>query len=122
MTIDEIKQEWLRQSEKMSEDVMRSYHNHRIGSGGREGLGIYGIYQTRIAKKKVQIAVKLLKKYDCDLTVGNIQKVTKQSRSTILNYFPSQLQKEREHQTSASIPKRLVEVIPLRPTDSDARR
>jgi hypothetical protein len=114
MSIDGIRQEWLRQSEKMSADVMRRYHEQRVGSGGREGLGIYGIYQERIAKKKVQIAVKLLRKHGHDITISNISKVTKQSRSTISYYMPAHILEAHEREEPNSLPKHLAKVIPLR--------
>lgn len=88
MTLDEIKQEWSRQAEKIRDDVMKRYQEQRIGSGGREGLGIYGIYQERIAKKKVQLAVKLLRKNKFEASISSVHKITQQSRSTIQRYMP----------------------------------
>jgi len=117
MNIDEVRQEWLQQSEKMIADVMRRYHEQRInsGSGGHEGLGIYGEYQERIAKKKVQIAVKLLERYKFELSTANIHKVTKQNRQLIERYLPSRVLIERETRRIDSVPEsQLAPIIPLK--------
>lgn len=117
MTLDEIRQEWLQQSEKMSAEVMKKFHEQRDGSGGREGLGVYSIYQERIARKKVQIAVKLLGQKEVEPTTSNIHKITRQSRSTIQRYMPAHVLKTHERQRLNNMPDdQLAEVIPLRPS------
>lgn len=115
MTLDEIRQVWLQLSGEMSAEVMNRYRDQRTGSGGREGLGIYGMSQERIARKKGQIAVKLLRKNGFDSSIGNIRKITQQSRSTIERYFPTQIQNSKNLQKLASDSAgQSAEVIPLR--------
>jgi folylpolyglutamate synthase/dihydropteroate synthase len=117
MTLDEIRQEWLRQSKKMSAEVLKSYDEHKIGSGGREGLGVYGMYQQRIARKNVQIAVKLLGQNGVEPTTSNIHKITRQSRSTIQRYMPAHVLKAHERQRLDNMSNdQLAEVIRLRPS------
>lgn len=88
MTLDEIRQEWSRQPDKIRDEVTKRYHEQRVGSGGREGLGIYGIYQERIAKKKVQLAVKLRRQNKLEASISNVYTITNQARSTIQRYMP----------------------------------
>lgn len=115
MTLDEIRQEWLQQSGKMSAEVMKRYRDQRIGSWGRKGFGIHGMSQEKIARKKVQIAVKLLRKNCFDSSIGNIYKITQQSRSTIERYLPAQTQKAQDLQKlDSGSDSQSAEVIPLR--------
>lgn len=74
---------------KIRDEVMKRYNEERVGSGGREGLGIYGI-QERIAKKKVQLAVKLLRQNEHEASISNIHKITHQIRPAIQGYMPDQ--------------------------------
>lgn len=114
MTFDEIRQVWIQLSGEMSAEVMYRYRDQRIGSGGREGLGIYGMSQERIARKRVQIAVKLLRKNGFDSSIGNIRKITQQSRSTIERYFPTQIQKSKDlHKLASDSAGQSAEVITL---------
>lgn len=76
MTLNEIRDDFSRHSEKICADVMNRYNEQKVGSGGHEGLGIYGICQGKIAKRKVQIAVKLLGQNGVEPTVSNIYRVT----------------------------------------------
>jgi len=87
-SIDEVRQEWLPRAEALKEAIIGKYYTDQAGHGsaGREGLGIYGIYQERLARKKIQLAVKLLKRAGFEVTTGNIQKVTRQRRDTIAYY------------------------------------
>lgn len=115
MMLDEIREEWLQLSGEMSAEVMNRYRDQRIGSGGREGLGIYGMSRERIARKKVKIAVKLLRKNGFDSSIGNIYKITQQSRSTIERYLPAQTQKAQNlKKLDSRSDSQLAEVIPLR--------
>lgn len=117
MILDEIRLVWIRQAESMSAEVIKRYHAQRIGSGGREGLGVYGIYQERIARKKVQIAVKLLVKNGLEPITSNIHKITKKSRSTIQRYMPPQVLKKQKHESPTNVPdNHMAQVIPLRPS------
>ncbi len=116
MTLDEIRQEWNRQAEKVHDEVMKKYHEQKIGSGGREGLGVYGIHQERIAKKKVQIAVKLLKQHQFETSMSNVHKITRQSRSTIQRYMPADTLQAQGHHRLDNLPDhQLAEVVRLRP-------
>jgi hypothetical protein len=82
-----------RQSELMRAEVMKRYEDQRIGSGGREGLGVYGMSQERIVRKKVMIALQLLCRNGFDSSISNVYKITRQSRSTIERYLPPPTQK-----------------------------
>lgn len=120
MTIEEIRQEWLRLSEKMTADVMQKYHKQHQGSAGHEGLGIYGIYQERIARKKVQIAVKLLERHGHEPTTANIHKVTKQNRRLIERYLPVHVWEARAKQKLSTIPEsELATAIPFNKTGQE---
>lgn len=117
VTLDEIKQVWFQLSGEMSVEVMNRYNEQKVGSGGHEGLGIYGTYQGTIAKKKVQIAVKLLRQNGFELTVSNIFRVTRQSRSIIQRYLPAHIHKTHEPQRLDNASDgQLAEVIPIKPS------
>jgi hypothetical protein len=84
--------------------------------------GISGIFQERVTRKKVQIAVKLLEKYGYERTEGNIHKVTKQGYFTIRHHMPTRVLEARERRRLESIPpERLAEVIPLRRNDDQGQ-
>lgn len=120
MTIEGIRQEWQQQAEKMAADVMRKYREQNKGSAGHEGLGIYGIYQERIARKKVQIAVKLLERHGHEPTTANIHKVTKQNRRLIERYLPVHVWEARAKQKLSTIPEsELAKVIPFNKTGQE---
>lgn len=90
MTIAEVRQIWLARSEPRTRDIMQKYHALRRERGpgrGREGLGVYGIYQERAAREKVRLAVQLLDRAGIHVTCATIRKVTQQSESTISKYW-----------------------------------
>ncbi len=62
MTIDQVREIWRVRSEAKTHEIMRKYTEQKAGrSGGREGLGIYGQFQSRAAREKVRLAERLLK-------------------------------------------------------------
>lgn len=87
MSIDEVRQFWLPLAEAKAQAIMDGYYQRRQYSGGREGLGIYGLSKERAAREKVRLAVRLLKQAGLDVSFTSISKVTGQSRSTISNYW-----------------------------------
>ena len=116
MDLRELREHWLRLAEEMSASVMGKYYAQRQekGPAGREGLGIYGIYQERVARRKVNIAVKLLQQNGSDPTISNIHKLTGQSRYTIEHYLPKRLRESQAAQFRAQSGKEPGKVIPLR--------
>lgn len=116
MDLRELREDWLRLAEEMSASVMGKYYAQRQekGPAGREGLGIYGIYQERVARRKVNIAVKLLQQNGSELTMSNIHKLTGQSRYTIEHYLPKRLRESQVAQFRAQSGKDPGKVIPLR--------
>ena len=90
MSINEIRQIWRPRAQAKAEAIMNSYHaqHERSGGGfGHEGLGVYGIYQVRVAREKVRLAAKLLGQAGLEVSCGAIRKVTGQSLSTIASYW-----------------------------------
>jgi DNA invertase Pin-like site-specific DNA recombinase len=104
MTINEVREIWLSRTEVKSQTILDSYAaaRQKSGSGGREGLGIYGIYQERIAREKVRLAVKLLEKAGLEISERTINKVTGQSTGTIRNYWIPPKREPPENSISAA--------------------
>lgn len=62
MTLEQVREIWRVRSEARTKEIMASYERQKAGrSGGREGLGIYGIFQSRAAREKLKLAERLLK-------------------------------------------------------------
>jgi len=60
--MEEVREVWIIRAESITRDVMGKYAKLREhGSGGREGLGIYGQYQSRVKRIKEDLAARLLK-------------------------------------------------------------
>ena len=87
MSVEEVREVWLPLAEAKVRAIIDSYYAQRAYSGRREGLGIYGKFQERAAREKVRLAVRLLQQAGLEATVTMISKVTRQSRSTISNYW-----------------------------------
>ena len=87
MSIEEVRQVWLPLAQAKSQEFMDKYYARSEHSGGREGLGVYGLSKERAAREKVRLAVKLLKQAGLEITFSSIGRVTGQSRSTIANYW-----------------------------------
>lgn len=99
MQIDQIRCVWHSRAEAKTKAIMDSYYARRSGSGGREGLGIYGMYQERAAREKVRLAVKLLAQAGLEVSYQSIHKVTGQSMNTIRHYWapPRQSAESNSH-------------------------
>ena len=103
MSIDQVREVWIEQSEKKEADIWGKYHAQRPSSGGREGLGIHGIYKQRVTQAKVRIAQRLLKSAGLEVSVSSIHKVTKQSRTTIANYWTPPAEPEKVKDVSIEV-------------------
>jgi hypothetical protein len=56
MSIDEVRDIWRIRSDAKTKEVMAKYEKQKAGrSGGREGLGIYGQFQSRVAREKIRL-------------------------------------------------------------------
>lgn len=114
MSVEDVRRVWLPRAEAKTRAIM---DKHRaLGSGyGREGLGVYGIYQERAAREKVRLAVKLLEQAGLEVTFGTIHKVTGQSRNTIGNYWapPKPQPSEEQRSTQAAIGREPAQIIPF---------
>ncbi len=89
MSLEEVAALWRTRTEAMTRSTMDKYYRLRSesGSGGREGLGVYGTYKDRVARDKVRLAVKMLGQAGLPVTESSIRKVTGQSTSTISRYW-----------------------------------
>lgn len=127
-SIDELRLEWRRRADAAEQEIMGKYHSRRAESGGfgHEGLGVYGIYQERLARKKVELGAKLLKRAGLEVTTRDIRKLTGQSLSTIEHYRPMPRQKPREQreQIGTQTERQSAEIIPFRrrPGGAEGRR
>lgn len=90
MAINEVREIWLERSETKSKAILDSYRRQHTSSAGREGLGIYGRFQQRVAREKVRLAAHLLERAGHDVTESSIRKVTRQSLETIRGYWAPQ--------------------------------
>ncbi len=62
MTLEQVREIWRIRSEAKTKEIMDKYTKQKAGrSGGREGLGIYGQFQSRAAREKLRLAERLLK-------------------------------------------------------------
>lgn len=76
MTIDQVREIWRVRSEAKTAEIMDKYYQQKAGrSGGREGLGIYGQFQSRAAWEKVRLAERLLKSAGLPADDATIRKV-----------------------------------------------
>ncbi len=92
MTIDEVREIWRVLAEAKAKTVMETYYAKREESEGgfdHEGLGVYGLYHERAARKKVRLAAQLLKKAGLEVCYESIRKLTGQSLDVIVrNWVP----------------------------------
>jgi hypothetical protein len=62
MTFEQVREIWRERSGVKTKEIMDKYTKQRAGSsGGREGFGIYGQFQSRAAREKIRLAERLLK-------------------------------------------------------------
>jgi hypothetical protein len=76
MSIDQVREIWRMRSDSKTKEIMDGYTKQKAGrSGGREGLGIYGQFQSRAAREKVRLAEQLLKSAGLPIDEATIRKV-----------------------------------------------
>ena len=76
MSIYQVREIWRIRSEAKTKEIMDKYTKQKAGrSGGREGLGIYGQFQSRAAREKVRLAERLLKSADLPTDDATVRKV-----------------------------------------------
>ncbi|MDB5321950.1 MAG: hypothetical protein JWN40_3581 [Phycisphaerales bacterium] len=75
MTIEQVREIWRERSEAKTKEIMEKYYKQRPFSGGREGLGIYGQFQSRAATEKVRLAERLAKSVGLPLNDATIRKI-----------------------------------------------
>ena len=62
-----------------AKEIMDKYTKQKAGrSGGREGLGIYGQFQSRAAREKLRLAERLLKSAGLPTDDATVRKVMRQ--------------------------------------------
>ena len=62
MCIEQVREIWRARSEAKTKEIIDKCTRQKAGrSGGREGLGIYGQFQSRAAREKFRLAERLLK-------------------------------------------------------------
>jgi predicted thioredoxin/glutaredoxin len=76
MSIDQVREIWRVRSQAKTQEIMDRYVKQKAGrSGGREGLGIYGQFQSRAAREKVRLAERLLKSAGLPTDEATVRKV-----------------------------------------------
>ena len=76
MSIDQVREIWRMRSDAKTKEIMDKYTKQKAGrSGGREGLGIYGQFQSRAAREKVRLAERLLKSAGLPTDDATVRKV-----------------------------------------------
>jgi hypothetical protein len=75
MTIEQVREIWIVRAEAKTKEIMGKYAKRKLSGGGREGLGIYGQFQSRTAREKVRLAEKLLKSAGLQTDDATIRKV-----------------------------------------------
>jgi hypothetical protein len=76
MSIDQVREIWRTRSEAKTKAIMDKYTEQKAGrSGGREGLGIYGQFQSRAAREKLRLAEQLLKSAGLPTDAATVHKV-----------------------------------------------
>jgi hypothetical protein len=79
MSIDQVREVWHERSEAKTKEIMDKYTKQKAGrSGGREGLGIYGQFQSRAAREKLRLAERLLKSAGLPTDDATVRKVMRQ--------------------------------------------
>jgi hypothetical protein len=81
MTLDEVREVWRVRSDAKSKAIMDSYARQKAGgSGGRAGLGIYGVFQSRAADERRRLAERLLKSAGLPTDQTTIRKLMRASK------------------------------------------
>lgn len=75
MTIEQVREIWRVRADAKTKEIMDKYYTERPFSGGREGLGIYGQFQSRAAREKVRLAERLIKSAGLPSDDATIRKV-----------------------------------------------
>ncbi len=91
MSIKQVREIWRTRSEGKTKEIMAKYTKQKAGrSGGREGLGIYGQFQSRAAREKVRLAERLLKSAGMIDAAGGLM-TKKPRRQQILGIYSPRL-------------------------------
>jgi len=101
MSIEEVRQIWLPRAEAKTEAILNGFYTKRRSSGrgsAREGFGVYGQHQSRAAREKVRLAIKLLEGAGLEVSHATIRKVTRQSYETISSYWDPPRQNSLEEE------------------------
>ena len=78
MTLEQVRGIWQIRAEAKTKEIMDKYVKQKAGrSGGREGLGIYGQFQSRAARERVRLAERLLKSAGLSTDDATIRKLTR---------------------------------------------
>ena len=76
MSIEEVREIWRIRADAKTKEIMAKYTKQKAGrSGGREGLGIHGQFQSRAAREKVRLAERLLQSAGLPTDEATIRKV-----------------------------------------------
>jgi hypothetical protein len=76
MSLEQIREIWRMRAEAKTKEIMGKYTKQKAGrSGGRDGLGIYGQYQSRAAREKLRLAERLLKSAGLPTDDATVRKV-----------------------------------------------
>ncbi len=76
MSLEEVREIWRARSEAKTREIMAKYAKQKAGrSGGREGLGIYGQFQSRASDAKARLAEQLLKSAGLPTDAATIRKL-----------------------------------------------
>lgn len=113
---DELRLEWRRCAEKAEQEIMGKYYARRAESGGygHEGLGVYGNYKERVARKKSDLAAKLLEREGLEVTMSNVRKLVRKARDASGSVVVATSQEERQKQPSeVRVSRETARVIPF---------
>ncbi len=76
MTFEQVRELWRERADRKTEEIMAKYHDQKAGrSGGREGLGICGQFQSRAAREKQKLAERMLKSAGLPTDEENVRKL-----------------------------------------------
>lgn len=78
MSIDQVRPIWRARAESKENEIWEKYREQKAGrSGGREGLGIWSKFQTRVSDAKERLAAQLLKSAGLPVDEKTIRKLMK---------------------------------------------
>lgn len=78
MSLEQVREIWRFRADAKTKEIMDKYVKQKAGrSCGREGLGIYGQFQSRAAREKVRLAERLLRSAGLPTDDAMIRKLMK---------------------------------------------